>query len=128
MGNLSKSKYKNDIEFIFGDIRDYDSVVKASKNVDFIFHLAALIGIPYSYNSPLAYIKTNVEGTLNVLESSKNNNIEQTIISSTSEVYGSAQYLPMDEKHPLVGQSPYAASKIAADQLTLSYFRSLKPL
>ncbi len=126
LGNLSKSKYKNDIEFIFGDIRDYDSVVKASKNVDFIFHLAALIGIPYSYNSPLAYIKTNVEGTYNVLESSKNNNIEQTIISSTSEVYGSAQYLPMDEKHPLVGQSPYAASKIAADQLTLSYFRSFK--
>ena len=68
LGNLSKSKYKNDIEFIFGDIRDYDSVVKASKNVDFIFHLAALIGIPYSYNSPLAYIKTNVEGTYNLLK------------------------------------------------------------
>ena len=123
-GWLEKSKYKKDIEFILGDIRDYDSVSKAVNNCQIIFHLAALIGIPYSYISPLAYIRTNIEGTYNILESSKNFNIEQTIITSTSETYGSAQYTPMDEKHPLVGQSPYSASKIAADQLAFSYHAS----
>ncbi len=126
LGNLKNSKFKKDINFIFGDIRDFDSVTKATKNVDAVIHLAALIGIPYSYYSPMAYIRTNVEGSYNVLESARNNNVEQIIITSTSEVYGSAQYLPMDEKHPLVSQSPYAASKIAADQLSLSYFRSFK--
>ena len=126
LGNLENSKFKKDINFVFGDIRDYDSVNKATKNVDAVIHLAALIGIPYSYFSPMAYIRTNVEGSYNVLESARNNNVGQIIITSTSEVYGSAQYLPMDEKHPLVSQSPYAASKIAADQLSLSYFRSFK--
>jgi len=124
LGNLENSKYKKDIEFIFGDIRDQDSVEKASKNVDNILHLAALIAIPYSYISPIAYIKTNIEGTYNVLETAKKFNIEQVIVTSTSEVYGSAQYLPMDEKHPLNAQSPYAASKIAADNLADSYHRS----
>ena len=89
-----------------------------------IFHLAALIGIPYSYVSPMAYVKTNVEGTYNVLEASKNLNCKNVIITSTSEVYGSAQYIPIDEYHPINCQSPYAASKASADQLALSYYRS----
>ena len=124
LGWLNNSKYRNDIEFILGDIRDYDSVYKAMSSSNSCIHLAALIGIPYSYISPLAYIKTNVEGTYNVLESSKNLNLENIIITSTSETYGSAQYTPIDEKHPLVGQSPYSASKIAADHLSISYNRS----
>tara|TARA_Y100000590_G_scaffold469945_1_gene660862 strand:- start:1725 stop:2702 length:978 start_codon:yes stop_codon:yes gene_type:complete len=124
LGWLESSKYKNDIQFILGDIRDYDSVNKAIQGSSICIHLAALIGIPYSYVSPLAYVKTNVEGTYNVLEASKNSNLDQIIITSTSETYGSSQYSPMDELHPLNAQSPYAASKVAADQLTLSYYRS----
>ena len=124
LGCLKKSKYLNDIDIILGDVRDYDSVFKSMKKCDIIFHLAALIGIPYSYVSPLGYLKTNVEGTYNVLESAKNLNIKNILITSTSEVYGSANYLPMDEEHPLNAQSPYAASKIAADQLTISYYKS----
>ena len=124
LGWLEKSKYKNDINFAFGDIRDYDSVLKTMKGCKIVFHLAALIGIPYSYLSPQAYLKTNVEGTYNILESSKHLDIEQTIITSTSEVYGSAKYVPIDEKHPFSAQSPYSASKISADQLALSYYNS----
>ena len=123
-GWLKNSKYKKDINIILGDIRDYDSVFESMKGCDAVFHLAALIGIPYSYVSPLAYIRTNLEGTYNVLESSRRQNTEQVIITSTSETYGSAQYIPIDEKHPLVGQSPYSASKISADQLSISYNRS----
>lgn len=89
-----------------------------------MFHLAALIGIPYSYLSPLAYIRTNIEGTLNILEASRENTLENVIITSTSETYGTAQYVPINEEHPLVGQSPYSASKIGADQLAISYFKS----
>ena len=125
-GWLENSKFKKDMKIILGDIRDYDSVFKSMKGCDTVFHLAALIGIPYSYNSPLAYLKTNVEGTYNVLESGKNQSIDQLVITSTSEVYGSAQFTPINEKHPLVGQSPYSASKIAADQLALSYHKSFK--
>ena len=124
LGNLENSIYKNRINFIFGDIRDFDSVDKAIKSSDAVFHLAALIGIPYSYISPNAYIKTNVEGTYNVLESCKNNKIKKTIITSTSEVYGTAKYVPIDENHPLQPQSPYSASKISADNLALSYYYS----
>lgn len=113
-----------DIEIISGDIRDYDSVYSAMKGCDTVFHLAALIGIPYSYVSPLAYIKTNVEGTYNILQSAKELELENIVITSTSETYGTAQYVPIDEKHPLVGQSPYSATKIAADQLALSYHKS----
>ncbi len=109
-----------------GDIRDYDSISKAMLGCDAVFHLAALIGIPYSYVSPLAYIRTNIEGTYNVLESAKNLKIEQVLVTSTSETYGTAQYVPIDEKHPLVGQSPYSASKIAADQMAISYFKSFE--
>lgn len=123
-GWLNNSKFKKDIEFVLGDIRDFDSVQKCMKNSKLIFHLAALIGIPYSYISPLAYIKTNIEGTYNVLESAKNFNYDQVILTSTSETYGTAQYTPINEEHPLVGQSPYAASKISADQLAISYFKS----
>jgi len=123
-GWLEESKYKNDMEMILGDVRDYDSVSKAMEGCSGVFHLAALIGIPYSYNSPLAYIRTNIEGTYNVLEAAKNLNLEQILITSTSETYGTAQYAPIDENHPLVGQSPYSATKIAADQLAVSYYRS----
>jgi len=123
-GWLETSKYKNDIEVYTGDIRDFDSVYDAMKDCDFVFHLAALIGIPYSYVSPLAYIKTNTEGTYNVLEAARKLNIERVVHTSTSEIYGTAQYVPIDEKHPYNPQSPYAASKAGADHLALSYFRS----
>lgn len=123
-GWLEKSIVKNDIEIITGDIRDFDSVSNALKGCTTVFHLAALIGIPYSYVSPLAYIKTNIEGTYNILQASKELGLEQVLITSTSETYGTAQYVPIDEKHPAVGQSPYSASKIAADQVALSYYKS----
>jgi NAD dependent epimerase/dehydratase len=123
-GWLEQSKYKKDLNVILGDIRDYDSVSKAMEGCNAVFHLAALIGIPYSYISPMAYIRTNVEGTYNILEAAKNLELEQVLITSTSETYGTAQYSPIDENHPLVGQSPYSASKIAADHLAISYYRS----
>lgn len=123
-GWLEHSKIKDEIEIYTGDIRDYDAVYDAASDVDVIFHLAALIGIPYSYVSPLAYIKTNVEGTYNVLQSARQHNMDRVIVTSTSETYGSAQYVPIDEEHPMVGQSPYSASKISADQLSISYHRS----
>jgi NAD dependent epimerase/dehydratase len=121
---LEKLNFKNKIEIISGDIRDFDSVYQATNGVDGVFHLAALIGIPYSYISPLAYIKTNIEGTYNILEASRLLKIKNILIASTSETYGSAQYVPIDELHPMVGQSPYSASKISADNLAVSYYRS----
>ena len=126
LGCLEGSKFKNDINFVFGDIRDYDSVHKVIKNSDIVLHLAALIGIPYSYFSPLAYVKTNIEGTYNVLEASKNLKTQQIIITSTSETYGTSKYVPMNEQHPMSAQSPYAATKISADHLALSYWNSFK--
>ena len=123
-GWLEKSDYRDDLEVILGDVRDYDSVSKAMKGCNAVFHLAALIGIPYSYVSPLAYVRTNVEGTYNVLEAAKNLELDQVLMTSTSETYGTAQYTPIDENHPMVGQSPYAASKIGADQLAISYYKS----
>ena len=123
-GWLDNNPIKEDIEIISGDIRDYDSVSKNLKRCDTVFHLAALIGIPYSYESPLAYVNTNVIGTYNVLEAVRQQNIENVIITSTSETYGTAQYIPIDETHPQVGQSPYSATKISADQLAISYYRS----
>ncbi|KXS40469.1 MAG: dTDP-glucose 4,6-dehydratase, partial [Candidatus Frackibacter sp. T328-2] len=125
-GWLEHSKVKDEIEVYTGNIRDYDAVYDALDGVDVVFHLAALIGIPYSYKSPLAYINTNVEGTYNVLQASRQRELEKVIITSTSETYGTAQYVPIDEEHPLVGQSPYSASKIAADQLAISYHRSFE--
>lgn len=122
-GWLENLKTKN-IEVKLGDIRDFDFVNKHIKNVDSVIHLAALIGIPYSYVSPLAYIQTNIVGTYNILESCKNNKIKNVVITSTSEVYGSSKYEPMDEKHPTFSQSPYAATKKSADELALSYYNS----
>jgi len=123
-GWLEESNYKNELEVISGDIRDYDSVYNAMKGSNIVFNLAAVIGIPYSYISPLAYIRTNIEGTYNVLQSAKELKTSDIIIASTSETYGTAQYVPIDEKHPMVGQSPYSATKIAADHLALSFYRS----
>ena len=123
-GWLENSRYKKEIEFVVGDVRDFDSVYSAMKGIDEVFHLAALIGIPYSYLSPLAYIKTNIEGTYNVLQSAKLLNTKNIIITSTSETYGTAQYVPIDENHPNVGQSPYSATKIGADNLAISFYRS----
>lgn len=123
-GWLEESAYKNDIEIYTGDIRDHDSVKDAMKGIDIVFHLAALIGIPYSYISPLAYIKTNIEGTYNVLQSARELGTERIIHTSTSEVYGTALYVPIDEKHPLQPQSPYSASKIGADKIAESFYLS----
>lgn len=123
-GWLEESAYKNDIEIYTGDIRDHDSVKDAMKGIDIVFHLAALIGIPYSYISPLAYIKTNIEGAYNVLQSARELGTERIIHTSTSEVYGTALYVPIDEKHPLQPQSPYSASKIGADKMAESFYYS----
>ena len=117
-------KIKKKINVVSGDITDQDLILKETKKCDIIFHLAALISIPYSYKSPRSYMSTNIMGTLNILEAGKINKAKKIVITSTSEVYGSAQYIPIDEKHPLNAQSPYAASKIAADQISLSYFKS----
>lgn len=125
-GWLETSEIKNKIEIITGDIRDYDSVYSATKDCKVVFHLAALIGIPYSYVSPQAYIKTNIEGTYNILQVSKELELENVLVTSTSETYGTAQYVPIDEKHPMVGQSPYSASKIGADHLAVSYYKSFE--
>jgi len=123
-GWLEDSKHKSDLEVIPGDIRDFDIVHESMKGVDTVFHLAALIGIPFSYVSPMAYIKTNIIGTYNVLQSGKLLGTENILVTSTSETYGTAQYVPVDENHPMVGQSPYSATKIAADHLALSFYRS----
>lgn len=114
----------NNAEVILGDIRDIDSIKKAMVGVNAVFHLAALIAIPYSYIAPESYIDTNIKGTLNVLRAALEYNVEQVIHTSTSEVYGTAQSVPITEKHPLVGQSPYSASKIAADQIAYSFYCS----
>ena len=114
----------DNLEICMGDIRDFDAVSRAIKGVDAVFHLAALIGIPYSYVSPLAYVKTNVEGTYNVLQAARENGVSRVVHTSTSEIYGTAQYVPIDEKHPINPQSPYAASKASADFLALSFHRS----
>jgi len=124
-GWLEESDCLNEIEVISGDIRDYDSVQNAVSGCNTVFHLAALIGIPYSYISPLAYIKTNIEGTYNVLEAARNKGIK-VIHTSTSEIYGTAQYVPIDEAHPINPQSPYAATKSSADTLAISYYRSFE--
>lgn len=112
------------IEIITGDIRDPHQVETVSKDCEYIYHLAALIAIPYSYKSPQSYVDTNVNGTLNILQAARKNETKRVLITSTSEVYGTALYVPIDEKHPRQAQSPYSATKIAADALAESYFRS----
>lgn len=114
----------NKIEIFTGDIRDPNGVRTAIKGCDVVFHLAALIAIPYSYHSPDSYVDTNIKGTLNVLQACRDLGVEKLLVTSTSEVYGTALYVPIDEKHPKQGQSPYSASKIGADFMSESFFRS----
>lgn len=123
-GWLDQSPKKNDVEVTLGDIRDQDSMQRAIAGVDMIFHLAALIAIPYSYHAPLSYIRTNVEGTANVLQSAMRNDVGLVVHTSTSEVYGTARQVPISEDHPLQGQSPYSASKISADKIAESFHLS----
>lgn len=116
---------KDSLNIITGDIREYDNVKRMVKGQEVIMHLAALIAIPYSYLSPMAYVRTNVEGTTNILEACREEeNIEKIIHTSTSETYGTALYVPIDEKHPMQGQSPYSASKIGADKMAESFYKS----
>jgi NAD dependent epimerase/dehydratase len=115
---------KEAVDIFCGDIRETDLLKRALKDVDIVFHLAALIAIPYSYASPSSYVKTNIEGTLNLLQTGLDCGVEKIIHTSTSEVYGTAQYTPIDERHPLQGQSPYSASKIGADMIAESFYRS----
>lgn len=114
----------NEIEVFCGDIRDPNGVKTAMKGVDEVFHLAALIAIPFSYHSPDSYVDTNIKGTLNVLQAARELGTQRVLVTSTSEVYGTAQYVPIDEKHPFQGQSPYSATKIGADRLAESFYRS----
>lgn len=123
-GWLDRSKAAQAIDFRAGDIRDADFVRDAMKDVEVVFHLAALIGIPYSYVSPLAYIRTNIEGTYNVLQAARDLGVGRVVITSTSEVYGTAQTVPISESHPLQPQSPYSASKISADMMAMSFHLS----
>jgi dTDP-glucose 4,6-dehydratase len=123
-GWLENSPCRDSVEIVSGDVRDYDLVKSAVAGCDTVFHLAALIGIPYSYVSPLAYVRTNVEGTYNILQAARECGVQRVVHTSTSEIYGTAQYVPIDEAHPVNPQSPYAASKASADFLALSYHRS----
>jgi len=113
-----------DIEVVTGDIRDAHFCQEVTRDIDVIFHLAALIPIPYSYVAPDTYVDTNIRGTLNLCQAARRNGAEKFIHTSTSEVYGTARYIPIDEKHPLTPQSPYSASKIGADAIALSFFHS----
>lgn len=112
------------VEIFQGDVRDPNGVREAMKGCSAVFHLAALIAIPFSYHSPDAYVDTNIKGTLNVLQAARDLGTERVLVTSTSEVYGTAQYVPIDEKHPYQGQSPYSATKIGADRLAESFYRS----
>lgn len=123
LDTISKEKLAK-IEIFLGDIRDPNGVRTAMQEVEVVFHLAALIAIPFSYHSPNSYIDTNVTGTLNVVQAAKDLNLERILVTSTSEVYGTAQYVPINEKHPRQPQSPYSASKIGADCIAESFFRS----
>jgi NAD dependent epimerase/dehydratase len=118
------TEIKNKIEFFSGDIRDPNGVREAMKEVDIVFHLAALIAIPFSYHSPDSYIDTNVKGTLNIIQAARDNKVKRVLVTSTSEVYGTAQFVPITELHPKQPQSPYSASKIGADAIADSFYRS----
>lgn len=123
-GWLDHSPVATQVDVRAGDVRDEACVRRAMEGVEVVFHLAALIGIPYSYEAPHSYVHTNVEGSLHVLQAARAAGVQRVVHTSTSEVYGSAQRIPMDEQHPLVGQSPYSASKIAADQFATAFHRS----
>jgi dTDP-glucose 4,6-dehydratase len=122
--DTSNQEVKENIEVIYGDVRDYNRVLEAMKGSELVIHLASLIAIPYSYHAPESYIDTNVKGTLNVMQAARNLGIKRVIHTSTSEVYGSARFVPISEEHPLNGQSPYSASKIGADQIAYSFYAS----
>jgi len=115
---------KDKLDIFLGDVRDPNGVRTAMEGVDAVFHLAALIAIPYSYHSPDMYVDTNIKGTLNILQAARDLGTKRILVTSTSEVYGTAQYVPIDEKHPYQGQSPYSATKIGADRLAESFYRS----
>ena len=123
-GWLEDIKENKNMEIVSGDIRDPFLCKQITKDVDVVYHLAALIAIPYSYVAPDSYIETNVKGTLNICQAALENKCSRVLITSTSEVYGTAQYVPIDEKHPLQPQSPYSASKIGADSIAMSYYNS----
>ncbi|MEO8389143.1 NAD-dependent 4,6-dehydratase LegB [Polaromonas sp.] len=123
-GWLDESPCRKDIEVVLGDVRDPAQMRLVSKGIDTVFHLAALIAIPYSYQAPSSYVDTNVQGTLNVLQAALDTGVRRVIHTSTSEVYGTARFVPISEEHPLQAQSPYSATKIAADALAFSYFSS----
>lgn len=123
LDTLTREK-REALDVVMGDVRDPAFVRMAMRDVDCVFHLAALIAIPYSYHAPDAYVDTNIKGTLNVLNAARELGTKRLLVTSTSEVYGTAQYVPIDEKHPFQGQSPYSATKIGADRLAESYYRS----
>ena len=123
-GWLDSASFDGNVEFVAGDIRDSQSVLGAMQGCQVVLHLAALISIPYSYQAPDSYLDTNVRGTMNVLQAARDLQVEKVVHTSTSEVYGTARFVPITEEHPLQGQSPYSASKIAADQMATAYFSS----
>ena len=123
-GWLEDIQTNENLEVINGDIRDPHFCKEITKDIDIIFHLAALIAIPYSYIAPDSYVETNIKGTLNICQAAKENGVQRVIHTSTSEVYGTAQYVPIDERHPLQPQSPYSASKIGADMIAMSFYNS----
>jgi len=123
-GWLENVNCKKEIEILSGDIRDQYYCKTISKDVEIIFHLAALIAIPFSYIAPDSYVETNIKGTLNICQAAKENGVSRVVHTSTSEVYGTAQYVPINEKHPLQAQSPYSATKIAADAMAMSFYNS----
>ena len=124
--DYASTQIKSSVEVFAGDVRDSYGVRKAMKGCSTVYHLAALIGIPYSYHSPESYIDTNVKGTLNVVQAARDLDVEKVVHTSTSEVYGTAGFVPISETHPLKGQSPYSASKIGADQIALSFYNSFE--
>lgn len=123
-GWLESSEYLPDIDVISSDVRDPNACREMVKGVDWVFHLAALIAIPYSYSAPDSYVDTNIKGTLNICQAARDSSVSRVVHTSTSEVYGSAQYVPIDEKHSLQPQSPYSASKIAADAMAMSFYNA----
>jgi NAD dependent epimerase/dehydratase len=125
-GWLEDIKPSSNLEIVCGDVRDPNYCREISKGIDVIFHLAALIAIPYSYIAPESYIETNVKGTLNICQAAKDNGVKRILVTSTSEVYGTAKYVPINEKHPLQPQSPYSASKIGADAIAMSFYNAFQ--
>lgn len=125
-GWLDEVAVKHEIDVVAGDVRDPQFCQTICRNIDTVFHLAALIAIPYSYQAPDSYVDTNIKGTLNICQAARHNNVERLIHTSTSEVYGTAQYVPIDENHPLQPQSPYSASKISADAMAMSFYHAFQ--